>query len=99
MIMEQLLVILVPLAVFVGFGFAGFKAQRATGWGGFGGLAAIWGGFTLWMILAMNSATGWDALGYVLGLMFLSAPSGAGVGVGALTGWLKQRSDPIEALT
>lgn len=97
--METTLAILVPVAAFALFMFAGYKAIKANGWAPFWGIAGLWSAFTLTMLFALNAATGWDGLIYVIGLLFISAPSAIGTGLGALVGWVKQRNKSVEAFT
>ena len=52
-------------------------------------LGLIWAGFTAGMFFGMEQANGWDGLWYILALMFVSAPSGAGLGLGSLIGWIR----------
>ncbi len=71
------------------FTFATFLAKylvKARHKHTFAGFAFVWAAFTAVMYFAMENATGWDGLGYMIALIGLSAPIGAGLLVGGLVG-------------
>ncbi|MEJ6402621.1 hypothetical protein [Yoonia sp. 2307UL14-13] len=54
-------------------------------------MAAIWVGFTLMMYSGMQHSIDWDW--YLGALMFVSAPSAAGLFIAGTIGWIKGRKD------
>ena len=88
--MEEFLVFAIPVGIFAGTGVAGYFAAKYRATAGLILLALLWAGFTAVMSYGMATATGWDGLGYVLGLIGVSAPSFFGLGLGALIGKYKR---------
>lgn len=58
----------------------------------------FWAGFTVLMFYQLSITGGWDALLYVLLLLFVSAPAAVGGLIGGLVGWSRaDQAQPIEA--
>jgi len=86
-------VVIIPVVVFLVallafFHFAKFRKKAAL-WGA----GSLWALFTLIMIVGMETASGWDGLGFLLALIGISAPAAAGFGIGGVAGWIKGRKD------
>ncbi len=88
--MEEIMIFAIPAGVFAGTGVAGYFAAKHKATAGLILLAVLWAGFTAVMSYGMATATGWDGLGYFLGLAGVSAPSFLGLGIGALVGRYKR---------
>ena len=95
--MEEIMIFAVPVGVFAATGLMGFFAAKARAKGVLITLAALWAGFTALMSYGMATATGWDALGYFLGLAGISAPSFLGLGLGGLIGKYKREGRKSDA--
>ena len=94
--METVLVFMIPAAIFlVAAVLAGFLAKEGLKIA-LVALATIWAAFTTYLMIGVEAAQGWDSLGYFVALLGLSAPSGAGLGIGALVGWMRQRNEQFE---
>ncbi|KQI70797.1 hypothetical protein AN191_15910 [Loktanella sp. 5RATIMAR09] len=52
-------------------------------------MAFLWAGFTALMFFQLSITGGWDALLYVLLLLFVSAPAAVGGLIGGLVGWAR----------
>ena len=89
MISEEILIFVVPVIAFALSGAAGYFAGKARSLAASVMLGLVWAGFTVAMFFGMENASGWDGLGYAIGLVFISAPTGLGLGIGSLVGWLK----------
>lgn len=50
-------------------------------------------GFTALMYFGMETASGWDGLGYLFALLGLCAPGAAGTLIGGLIGWLRDAKE------
>lgn len=88
---SKYLIHLIPLAFFCAASFAGYYLGRRKSGLSFGLIALIWAGLT-WMILSeAQSRSGFDGIGYVIVIVGLNAPIGAGVLIGGLFGWFKKR--------
>ncbi len=88
--MEEMMIYAIPVAVFAGAGVAGYFAAKFRAKGMLILLGLLWAGFTAVMSYGMATATGWDGLGYFLGLAGVSAPSALGLGLGGLIGKYKR---------
>lgn len=97
--MELIVIGIVVIGVVVGCSFLSLRAYRSGGKAGYVWLGLVWTAFTFWQIFAMSRAEGWDATGYLIGLVLLSAPAAVGIVAGALIGWRKQRKTSGEPLT
>ncbi len=95
--MEEFLVFAIPAAVAAGTGVAGYFAAKFRAKSALVMLALLWLGFTAVMGYGMATATGWDGLGYFLGLAGISAPSALGLGLGALIGKYKREGQKDHA--
>ncbi len=89
MITEDILVFVVPAVAFALTVAAGYFSGKARSLAASVMLGLVWTGFTVAMFFGMENASGWDGLGYLLGLLFISAPTGLGLSIGSLVGWLK----------
>ncbi|WP_400082460.1 hypothetical protein [Yoonia sp. R78084] len=57
----------------------------------------LWAGFTVVMFYQLSITGGWDALLYILLLLFVSAPAAVGGLIGGLVGWARaDQAHPIE---
>ncbi len=86
---EIIVLIGVPLVAFTVTVIIAHLLGRARHGMVLGALGLIWAGFTGAMFIGMEQASGWDGLGYFIGLILLGAPAGAGLGLGGLVGWLR----------
>ncbi len=93
MLFENLMAFLVPAVAFLITGTIAYFSGRARSASALIGTGLLWAGFTVWMFFGMQQSSGWDGLGYLIALLFLSAPAGAGFGLGGLIGWLRGRKD------
>lgn len=50
-------------------------------------MGVLWAGFTGILFFEMYHASGWDAIGYAIFMIGVSAPAGLGSLVGSLVGW------------
>jgi hypothetical protein len=89
---EDLIFYGIPLAVFLASLFTCFSFGKNRFKGGLICFGLLWLGFTVAMFFGMEAASGWDGLGYVLGLIGLSLPAGLGALLGGLVGWFKKEN-------
>ncbi len=89
MLTEEILVFVVPVVAFALTAAAGYFSVKARSLAASLMLGLVWAGFTVAMFFGIENASGWDGLGYLIGLLFISAPTGLGLGIGSLVGWLK----------
>ena len=89
MIGEEFLMVAVPLGVLLACGAAAYFAAKLRSTPVLTMLGLLWAGFTGVMAVGLQQASGWDGLGYAIGLILLAAPAGAGLGIGGLVGWLR----------
>ena len=89
MIGEEFLMVAVPLGVLLACGAAAYFAARRHSALVLTILGLLWAGFAGVMAVGLQQASGWDGLGYAIGLILLAAPAGAGLGIGGLAGWLR----------
>ena len=97
--MEEFLMYAVPIGIFVVSTVIGFFAAKAQSKAWITLITVAWFAFTIAMFIALDSAVGWDGLLYVIALIFVSAPSGLGGLVGAITCWVKKAANTPPALT
>lgn len=92
MFVQDVILIIPVIVFFVAFNaffhFAKFRKKMALWCGGL--LLAL---FTLFMIVGIETASGWDGLWFLLALIGISAPAAAGFGIGGVAGWIKRRKD------
>ena len=93
---DEIMMFAVPLSVFLVSGFSAFAFARHALKGVRAGGAVLWALFTAVMVFGLANASGWDGLGYVIGLIGVSAPSAAGGLLGTLIGWVKGKKDKNE---
>ena len=94
--METVLVFMIPVVIFlVSSVLAGLLAKGGKKFA-LAALATIGTVFTTYLMIGVEAAQGWDSLGYFVALLGLSAPSGAGLGIGALVGWMRQKNEQFE---
>lgn len=86
---EEILIFGVPLVVFGVTVFLAHWLGKLRSGVALSVLGLIWTGFTVMLFFGMEQGNGWD---YLFALVLLSAPSGAGLGLGSLIGWI--RSEP-----
>lgn len=86
---ENIILVGVPTAVFLATLFLTFRLGKRQSRGGMIAIGAVWTAFTAVMFFGMQNASGWDGLGYLLGLLGISAPSGVAAVIGGLVGWAK----------
>ncbi|MEY1555996.1 hypothetical protein AB3Y40_10220 [Yoonia sp. R2331] len=89
----------IPAGVCAAVGLAGFLAAKHRAKAVLVTLALVWAGFTAAMAYGMATATGWDGLGYFLGLAGISAPSLVGLGLGGMIGKYKREGRKDHAAT
>lgn len=78
--------VLVPLGVLAVSGWLGWALGRAgRRRAGFVLVAGAWGAALVLWLLGLG-ATGWDALGWMILLIFVALPAGAGVSLGLWLG-------------
>lgn len=87
---EAILIYMIPVVVFALSGLVAFALGKNKKRGGMATLVLAWLGFTGALLVALEQSTGWDGLGYVVALMGLSAPIGAGLVIGGPIGWMKK---------
>lgn len=93
---ETLLVFGIPAVIFAGsVGLTFWLAKRAHRLGGLG-LSLVWLVFTAGMFFGLEQSTGWDGLGFLAGLIGISAPVAVGGLIGGAIG-LAKREDVIHA--
>lgn len=86
---EYFLMFGVPLFAFLGALFPAFWMAKAKNNVGLICFSVIWAGFTGAMFFGMENASGWDGLGYMMGLIGISAPTGVAGLIGSAVGWHK----------
>lgn len=86
---EDILMFGIPTVAFVVAAVIAYLSAKARSGLAFGMIGLLWAAFTAMMFFGMENASGWDGLGYAIALLGLSAPAGAGLGLGGLVGWLK----------
>lgn len=59
-------------------------------------MCALWAGFTGILFFGMYNANGWDAIGYAIFLIGVSAPVGVGGLIGSLVGWARSDDEQHE---
>jgi hypothetical protein len=79
----------VPAAVFCATLFSTYWFGKARNGIGLTSVGFLWAGFTGVMFFGLHQSTGWDGLGYLAGLLGISAPVGVGYLLGGSVGWLK----------
>lgn len=97
--METFMMIAVPLTIFVVAAALGSYLVKAGQKILLIVLASVWAAITASLVVGMENAQGWDALGYFIGLIGLSAPSGLGLLIGAVIGWVRKRDVDTNAVT
>lgn len=90
MIGEELLLLGIPLTAFVASVFAAYWLMKWRNTAILICLGLVWVAFTGMMFFGMEAATGWDGLGYLLGLLGISAPIGVAGLIGSTVGWFKR---------
>lgn len=86
---EYIILFGVPIAVFAVTAFATFQLGKTKKGAALVGIGTLWLAFTVVMFFGMQNASGWDGLGYLLGLLLISAPSGLAALIGSALGWAK----------
>jgi hypothetical protein len=86
---EVIILFAVPLAAFCVALFLTYWFGKDRNSMGLISLGLLWAGFTGVMFFGLDQATGWDGLGYLAGLLGISAPVGVGYLLGGSVGWLK----------
>ena len=86
---EDFLMFGIPLVAFLASLFPTYWFGKAKNNAGLICFGVIWAGFTGAMFFGMENASGWDGLGYMLGLIGISAPTGAAALIGGTVGRLK----------
>lgn len=96
---ELFFVIGIPLAAFATSGLIAFGLAKGRFKHGLIALAGLWSAFSVWMVVGMTNATGLDGLGYVAGLIGLSAPAAVGGLIGLAIGRAKVKDGPHDGPT
>lgn len=91
--MEVLVMFGVPAVSAALAGWLAYLAGRAKAYPALWGLGGLWLVLTTLLIVAINRATGWDGLGYVLVLIGIAAPSGVGLAFGGTLGFYRGHSN------
>ena len=89
---EDIVVYAVPLVAFLASLFVSFAFGKNRFKGGLICFGLLWLGFTVAMFFGMEAASGWDGLGYLVGLIGLSVPVGIGALLGGLVGWFRKEN-------
>ena len=87
--MDEMIVFVLPIVVGAIAGVAGYFAQKAKGMAPTVTLWLVWAAIAGGLTYAMMTASGWDGLAYLIGLLFFSAPSGVGLLAGGVTGAIR----------
>ena len=84
-------VYLIPLAFFVGALYAGYRLGLCKNRLSLALIGLIWVVLTWFTLIEARSRESWDGIGYVLLIVGVNAPIGAGLLFGGLVGWFKKR--------
>lgn len=89
MLIDDLIIFAIPAAAFCVALFLTYFLGRDRNTLGLTVIGVLWAGFTGAMFFGLGQSTGFDGLGYVAGLIGISAPVGVGYLLGGPVGWLK----------
>jgi predicted permease len=84
------LIYLIPPAFFGAALFVGYRLGLRKSGLSFALIAPIWIGLTWFTLIEAQSKESWDGIGYVILIVGVNAPIGAGLLIGGLFGWFKK---------
>lgn len=89
---EDIVLLGIAGAIFLGALLLSFFFGKRHNKLGLSIMGALWAGFTGLLFFGMHKATGWEALGYAVFLIGVSAPIGVGGLIGSIAGWAKRET-------